>query len=205
MSMNQDPFSGTGKNFSGQVEEGFGRVTGDVKTEVEGKMKQAAGAAQDLYGQVNDVAGDAARSVQEQAAPLEELLRNTIETGRTPQWPWGSGLAVHRPHGWPCGLLTPLDPRRSSETVGGSADAVPDCLHLFTSNLRSGVGPSGAVAASKAPIFGDGRSTSAGADDPGPAATRRRCMAIGLRIAPRGDCAVCASTDSQRARSMRGR
>ena len=37
MSMNQDPFSGTGKNFSGQVEEGFGRVTGDVKTEVEGK------------------------------------------------------------------------------------------------------------------------------------------------------------------------
>jgi uncharacterized protein YjbJ (UPF0337 family) len=80
MSMNQDPFSGTGKNFNGQVEEGFGRVTGDVKTEVEGKMKQAAGAAQDLYGQVNDVAGDAARSVQEQAAPLEELLRNTIET-----------------------------------------------------------------------------------------------------------------------------
>jgi uncharacterized protein YjbJ (UPF0337 family) len=78
MSMNQDRFSGTGKNFGGQVEEGFGRVTGDVKTEVEGK--QAAGAAQDLYGQAKDAAGDAARSVQEQAAPLEEFLRNTIET-----------------------------------------------------------------------------------------------------------------------------
>ena len=77
MSMNQDRFSGTGKNFGGQVEEGFGRVTD--KTEVEGKMKQAAGAAQDLYGQAKDAAGDAARSVQEQAAPLEEFFRNTIE------------------------------------------------------------------------------------------------------------------------------
>ena len=58
MSMNQDRFSGTGKNFGGQVEEGFGRVTD--KTEVEGKMKQAAGAAQDLYAQAKDAAGDAA-------------------------------------------------------------------------------------------------------------------------------------------------
>jgi uncharacterized protein YjbJ (UPF0337 family) len=80
MSMNQDRFSGTGKNFGGQGEEGFGRVTGDVKTEVEGKMKQAAGAAQDFYGQAKDAAGGAAKSVQEQAAPLEEFLRNTIET-----------------------------------------------------------------------------------------------------------------------------
>ena len=78
MSMNQDRFSGTGKNFGGQVEEGFGRVTD--KTEVQGKMKQAAGAAQDLYAQAKDAAGDAAKSVQEQAAPLEEFLRNTIET-----------------------------------------------------------------------------------------------------------------------------
>ena len=78
--MNQDPFSGTGKNFSGQVEEGFGRVTGDVKTEVEGKMMQAADAAQNLYGQAKEAAGDVARSVQEQAAPLEEFLRNAIET-----------------------------------------------------------------------------------------------------------------------------
>jgi hypothetical protein len=40
MSMNQDRFSGTGKNFGGYAEEGFGRVAGDVKTESEGKMKQ---------------------------------------------------------------------------------------------------------------------------------------------------------------------
>ena len=80
MPMNEDRFAGTAKNVGGRVEQGFGRVTGDTKTEVEGKMKQAAGAAQDLYGQAKEAAGDVARSVQEQAAPLEEFLRNTIET-----------------------------------------------------------------------------------------------------------------------------
>ena len=69
----------------------FERATGDVKTELEGKIKQATGAAQDVYGQVKDAAadtygqakeaaGNAARSVQEHAAPLEELLRSAIES-----------------------------------------------------------------------------------------------------------------------------
>jgi uncharacterized protein YjbJ (UPF0337 family) len=91
MSMNEDRFAGTAKNVGGRVEQGFGRATGDMKTEVEGKMKQATGAAQELYGQAKDaagdaygqakeVAGDAARSVQEHAAPMEEFLRNAIES-----------------------------------------------------------------------------------------------------------------------------
>ena len=91
MPMNEDRFASTGKNLGGHVEQGFGRAAGDVKTEVEGKMKQATGAAQVVYGQAKDAAGDAyrhakdaagdaARSVQEQAAPLEEFLRNTIES-----------------------------------------------------------------------------------------------------------------------------
>ena len=119
MSMNQDPFSGTGKNFSGQVEEGFGRVTGDVKTEVEGNMKQAAGAAQDLYGQAKEAAGDVARSVQEQAAPLEEFLSQYDRNPAVHRSGRGArAWLVHRPHGRPCGLLTPLDPRRSSWRFG---------------------------------------------------------------------------------------
>ena len=91
MSMNEDEFAGTAKNMGGRVEQGFGRATGDVKSEVEGKIKQATGAAQDVYGQAKDAAGDAyrnakdvardaARSVQENAAPLEEFLRNAIES-----------------------------------------------------------------------------------------------------------------------------
>jgi uncharacterized protein YjbJ (UPF0337 family) len=79
MAMNEDRFTGTGKNLGGHIEQGFGRATDDVKTELEGKIKQATGAAQDVYEQAKDAAGDAARSVQEQAAPLEEFFRNTIE------------------------------------------------------------------------------------------------------------------------------
>jgi len=54
MSMNEDRFAGTGKNLG--VEQGFGRATGD---ELEGKLKQATGAAQDIYGQAKDAAADA--------------------------------------------------------------------------------------------------------------------------------------------------
>lgn len=77
--MNQDRVAGTARNIGGQLEEGFGRVTGDVQSQVEGKIKQAAGAAQDLYGQARDAASDAAKAVQERAAPMEEAIRNTIE------------------------------------------------------------------------------------------------------------------------------
>src|SRR4051812_27634479 len=104
MSMNEDRFAGTAKNVGGRVEQGFGRANGDMKTEVEGKMKQATGAAQELYGQAKDaagdaygqakeVAGDAARSVQEHAAPMEEFLRNAIESRPYTRWPSRSASA----------------------------------------------------------------------------------------------------------------
>jgi uncharacterized protein YjbJ (UPF0337 family) len=77
--MNEDRVVGSARNFAGQVQEGFGRATGDSASAVEGRIKQAAGAAQDLYGQARDAAGDAARAVQNRAAPLEEAIRSTIE------------------------------------------------------------------------------------------------------------------------------
>ena len=117
MSMNQDRFSGTGKNFGGQAEEGFERVTGDVKTEGEGKMKQAAGAAQPVRtgerrsrrrGKIGSRAGCAVGGVSSQYYRNPAVHRS----GRGAR-----AWLVHRPHGRPCRLLTPLDPRRSSETV----------------------------------------------------------------------------------------
>ena len=120
MSMNEDRFAGTGKNVGGRVEQGFGRATGDVKTEVEGKMKQATGAAQDVYGQAKDAAGeaygqakdavgDAARSVQEHAAPLEEISaqryrKSAVYLGGCRAGP----RLVHRPYGRTFGLLGAL-------------------------------------------------------------------------------------------------
>jgi len=71
--MDEDRLSGTARNFGGKVEEGIGRATGDVKTQIRGKLGQAAGTAQDLYGQTADAARDT-------AANLDRWLRTTIET-----------------------------------------------------------------------------------------------------------------------------
>jgi uncharacterized protein YjbJ (UPF0337 family) len=71
--MDEDRISGTARNLGGKVEEGVGRTTGDVKTQLQGKLDQAAGAAQDLYGQAADAARDTAVS-------FDKWLRTTIET-----------------------------------------------------------------------------------------------------------------------------
>ena len=71
--MDENRISGSARNLGGKVEEGVGRVTGDAKTQVEGRLNQVAGAAQDLYGQTADAARDT-------AATFDKWLRNTIET-----------------------------------------------------------------------------------------------------------------------------
>jgi uncharacterized protein YjbJ (UPF0337 family) len=71
--MNDDRISGTARNVGGKIEEGVGRLTGDAKTQFQGKLDQAAGAAQDLYGQTTDAARDT-------AATFDKWLRNTVET-----------------------------------------------------------------------------------------------------------------------------
>ena len=97
MSMNEDRFAGTGKNLGGHVDQGFGRAPGDVKTEVEGKIKQATGAAQDVYGQAKDAAGEAYGRRKMPLATRQGLCRNTLhrwksfcaklsKVGRIPRW-----------------------------------------------------------------------------------------------------------------------
>ena len=54
--MDENRITGTPRNLGGKVEEGVGRVTGDAKAQVRGMADQAAGAAQDLYGQARDTA-----------------------------------------------------------------------------------------------------------------------------------------------------
>ena len=71
--MHENRIYGTARTVGGNVEEGVGRATGDLKTQIQGKLDQAAGAAQDLYGQTADTARDT-------AANLDKWLRNTIET-----------------------------------------------------------------------------------------------------------------------------
>ena len=71
--MDENRVEGTARNLGGRVQEKFGKVTGDARTQAEGLANQAAGAAQDLYGQ-------AAEAAHETASSFEKVLRHTIET-----------------------------------------------------------------------------------------------------------------------------
>jgi uncharacterized protein YjbJ (UPF0337 family) len=71
--MDENRLEGTARNLGGKIQEGVGRATGDTKTKAEGLMNQAAGSAQDLYGQTADAA-------RQTATTLDAWLRNSIET-----------------------------------------------------------------------------------------------------------------------------
>jgi uncharacterized protein YjbJ (UPF0337 family) len=77
--MNEDRVMGTARNLGGRAQEGVGRMTGDTKTQAEGVINQAAGAAQDLYGQAKDGVSDAATAVRQGAVTAEDYIRHTIE------------------------------------------------------------------------------------------------------------------------------
>jgi uncharacterized protein YjbJ (UPF0337 family) len=77
--MNEDRVIGNAKSVGGQVEEGFGRATGDIKSQLQGKAKQVEGALQDAYGQAKETAANAAEAVRESARGAEDFLRTTIE------------------------------------------------------------------------------------------------------------------------------
>ena len=70
--------SGTAKNIGGKVEEGFGRVTGDTKTQAAEVAKQVSGAAQDIYRPAPRCRSDAAGTARDTASSFEKMLRNTI-------------------------------------------------------------------------------------------------------------------------------
>ena len=77
--MTDDRLSGSAKNIGGQMEEGFGRTTGDVKTQLQGKAEQMEGTLQDVYGHAKETATDAAEAVRERASEAGDFLRTTIE------------------------------------------------------------------------------------------------------------------------------
>jgi uncharacterized protein YjbJ (UPF0337 family) len=77
--MDENRITGTAKNAAGKLEEGLGHAAGDAKSQLQGKMKQAEGSAQDLYGQVKDSAGEAATAVREFSGTLDDNIREYIE------------------------------------------------------------------------------------------------------------------------------
>ena len=59
--VDKDRVEGSAKNIGGKIKEGFGKLTGDTKTEAEGKMDQTKGKVQNTVGGVKDTVKDALR------------------------------------------------------------------------------------------------------------------------------------------------
>jgi uncharacterized protein YjbJ (UPF0337 family) len=78
--MDENRVTGSAKNVGGKLEEGLGRATGDVKSQVQGQIKQAAGSAQDLYGQAKDSVGESVAAVRKISGSVEDTIRDYIET-----------------------------------------------------------------------------------------------------------------------------
>ena len=54
--MDKDRIEGAGTNIKGKIKEGFGKMTGDAKTEAEGQADQVKGKAQNAVGGLKDKA-----------------------------------------------------------------------------------------------------------------------------------------------------
>ena len=68
--MDKDRITGAAKDVAGKVEGAFGDATGDAETKASGRVREAAGTVQNLYGQAKDAAkdaGDAAASFAKDA------------------------------------------------------------------------------------------------------------------------------------------
>jgi uncharacterized protein YjbJ (UPF0337 family) len=98
--MDENRTSGAAKNLAGKVEEGFGRATGDVKTRMQGQMKQAEGGIQDLYGQAIDSAEDAIDAVRQMPGSVDDTIRHYIEANpyTTAAIALGVGWLIGRAH-----------------------------------------------------------------------------------------------------------
>ena len=77
--MDEHRVIGAARNVGGKVEESFGRVSGDTKSQVQGVIDQAQGTAENLYGQAKDAAGSAADGLRRTASSVEDVVRHTIE------------------------------------------------------------------------------------------------------------------------------
>jgi uncharacterized protein YjbJ (UPF0337 family) len=76
--MTDDRMAGTARNLGGKVQEGYGKVTGDAVSELKGKVNQAAGAAQDMYGQAADAVKEGASDAADYVATLVKQRPYTV-------------------------------------------------------------------------------------------------------------------------------
>jgi uncharacterized protein YjbJ (UPF0337 family) len=80
--MDKDRIAGSAKDFAGKVESTVGGLTGDAKTQAEGRAREAAGTVQNLYGQAKDAAGEVADAAVNYAKDAFDNSGDTIRGGQ---------------------------------------------------------------------------------------------------------------------------
>jgi len=80
--MDKDRIAGAAKDFAGKAEGAVGNMTGDAKTQAEGRAREAAGTVQNLYGQAKDAVSDAADTAVNYA---KDAIGNPADTLRGSQ------------------------------------------------------------------------------------------------------------------------
>jgi uncharacterized protein YjbJ (UPF0337 family) len=98
--MDETRMSGAAKNLGGNMEEGFGRATGDAKTRAHGQIRQAEESIQELYGQAVGSAEDAIDAVRQMPASVDNTIRHHIESNpyMTAAIALGLGWLIGRSH-----------------------------------------------------------------------------------------------------------
>ena len=79
--MDNDRMSGSAKDFAGTVEGAIGDIAGDAKTQAAGRVREAAGTAQNLYGQAKDTAREATDAAVGYAKDAYENGGDTFRDG----------------------------------------------------------------------------------------------------------------------------
>jgi uncharacterized protein YjbJ (UPF0337 family) len=115
--MDKDRIAGSAKDFAGKVEGTVGNMTGDAKTQAEGRAREAAGAVQNLYGQAKDAAREATDAAVDYAKDAYDNSGDTIRSGQkamaktVQENPLGA-LLVAGGVGFALALLMTRQPRR---------------------------------------------------------------------------------------------
>ena len=77
--MSEDRIEGGVKQGVGHVQDAVGGLTGDDKTQAKGKVNEAAGSAQNAYGQVKDKAQDVAGQVKDKAQDVAGQVKDQLQ------------------------------------------------------------------------------------------------------------------------------
>ena len=79
--MDSDRIAGSAKDFASRVEGAVGDLAGDAKTQAAGRVREATGSTQNLFGQAKDAAREASDAAVSYAKDAYESSGDTFRDG----------------------------------------------------------------------------------------------------------------------------